>query len=72
MCQAAPCPTVLVPIVTPAGVKTLPVDRYTYVSTKYEVYEEKAWENLGYLAIFILAFQVMAFVSLRYVRHISR
>ena len=63
----------LVPVVSPAGtVLTVPVDRYKFVSTKYEVYEEKAWENLGYLTIFILAFQVMAFVSLRYVRHISR
>ena len=48
------------------------VDRYTFVSSKYEVFADQAWNSLGYLTLFIIAFQMLAFFSLRYVRHISR
>ncbi len=48
------------------------IDRYMQVSSKYEVFYEKQWESLGYLAIFVLVFQMMAFIGTRYVRHIVR
>ena len=51
----------------------LPVPVYAYVSTKYEVYDgAPAWQALGYLALFILAFQTLAFIGLRTVKHIVR
>lgn len=30
------------------------------------------WENVGYLAIFIAVFQVLAVVAIRFIRHIRR
>jgi hypothetical protein len=69
----ATCPKISTALVLPSGSFTqVAVDRYTYVSSKYEVYVEEAWGNVGYLALFVIVFQCMAFYSLRYVRHISR
>ena len=69
----APCPQIQSIEVLPSGsFRPVKVDRYAYVSTKYEVYAEQAWNSLGYLALFIIVFQMLAFFSLRYVRHISR
>lgn len=48
------------------------VDRYLYVSTKYDVSFSDQWNSLGYLAIFIIVFQLFAFRSTRVVRHIVR
>ena len=56
--------------ITPFGL--VRVDRYEYVSTKYDVHYDEALANLGYLALFIVAFQAMAFVATRTVRHIVR
>jgi hypothetical protein len=72
-CNSGTCTKIIIPRLLPSGAfAPILVDRYQYVSTKYEVYTEAMWASLGYLALFILAFQVMAFFSLRYVRHISR
>lgn len=56
--------------ITTAGV--INVDRYLYVSTKYDVSFSDQWNSLGYLAIFIIVFQLFAFRSTRVVRHIVR
>lgn len=48
------------------------VDRYTYVSQKYDVDFNTEMLNVGYLAIFILVFQALAMVSIYRVRHIVR
>ena len=71
--DAAQCPKITTAVVLPSGSFTqVSVDRYAFVSSKYEVYAEEAWDNVGYLALFVVVFQLMAFWSLRYVRHISR
>ena len=72
-CTAAPCPQIQSIVVLPSGsFRPVMVDRYTFVSSKYEVFADQAWNSLGYLTLFIIAFQMLAFFSLRYVRHISR
>lgn len=43
-----------------------------YVDRAYEVSVEEQWNALGYLALFILGFQLAAFLSMAYVRHILR
>jgi hypothetical protein len=48
------------------------VDRYTYVSQKYDVWFDAQWASLGYLALFIVAFQLMALYGINRVRHIVR
>ncbi len=48
------------------------VDRYAYVSDMYDVHIDEVWPSIGYLALFVLAFQVMAWVAIRRVRHIVR
>ena len=48
------------------------VDRYTYVSQKYDVWFDAEWTNLGYLAIFIVVFQALALYAINRIRHIVR
>jgi hypothetical protein len=48
------------------------VDRYAYVSSKYDVYFEEEWASLGFLAIFIVVFQVFALYGINRIRHIVR
>lgn len=48
------------------------VDRYTYVSQKYDVWFDAEWQSLGYLAIFIAVFQLLALYGINRVRHIVR
>jgi hypothetical protein len=68
VCDEAPCPTLLVP--SSLGVRS--VDRYQYVSGKYEVYAHDSLKNVGFLAVFILVFQVLGILATRYIRHIVR
>jgi ATP-binding cassette, subfamily G (WHITE), member 2, SNQ2 len=56
--------------ISPAGLTV--VDRYAYVSNKYDISFSDMWNSLGYLAIFIIVFQALAFRSTRYVKHIVR
>ena len=48
------------------------VDRYDYVSQKYDVWFSEEWRNLGYLAIFIVVFQIFALYGINRIRHIVR
>ena len=48
------------------------LDRYDYVSQKYDVWWDQEWINLGYLAIFIAVFQVLALYGTNKIRHIVR
>lgn len=45
---------------------------YEYVSELYEINYDDRWVSLGFLVIFILAFQLMHFAITRRVRHIVR
>jgi hypothetical protein len=54
------------------GVLRFNVDRYEYVSTKFDVFVADQWINLGYLALFIVAFQLLALYGVHRVRHIVR
>lgn len=67
-CEGPNCP--LINNVTPQGTTVL--DRYAFISSKYDVYEVDRWTNLGYLAIFIIFFQLCAWLATRVVRHLTR
>lgn len=62
------CPTIKA--ITLNGLTT--VDRYDYVAGKYDMNYADRWESLGYLAIFIIVFQLLAILATRYVRHLVR
>ena len=59
------CPVLVNPGVGPQRI-------YDYVSEKYELDYFARWENLGYLALFIIAFQLFAGIATRYCRYIVR
>ena len=48
------------------------LDRYVYVSSKYDLHFDERWVSLGYLTCFIAAFFIGAAIGTRYVRHIVR
>jgi hypothetical protein len=62
------CPTIVVP--SRAGPRT--VQRSSYVRDTYDVHVDDVWISLGYLAIFIAVFQLLAMLATRYIKHISR
>ena len=67
-CEGVDCPTITVvndDVLTDE-------DRYTWIARKYDIDYNTRWENLGYLAIFIIVFQLAVILATRYVRHISR
>ena len=64
----AGCPTISVP----SSMGTIIVDRYTYVSQKFELSYDDRWNNLGYLAVFVAAFFGLAIVATWRCRHIRR
>ena len=49
-----------------------PVSRSQWVDSSYEVSCAQIWPAIGYLSIFVVAFQAIAFYSTWRVRHISR
>lgn len=65
-CEGSSCSQIYVPT------KNMFQNKYTYVSDTYDVYESKRWNNLGYVCLFLLAFQTLAFVSARYKRLVTR
>ena len=67
-CEGASCPTVEVPTIT----KTLIIDRYKYVKQTYDVDYFTSWTNNGYLFIFVVLIQIIAFVAARYKRLVVR
>ena len=54
------------------GVTVFYMDRYAYVSQKYDVWFNEEWTSLGYLAIFIAVFQLLGLYGIKYIRHIVR
>ena len=60
-CTGTGCPNL-------AGV----IDRWAFVKETYELSFEGVWPSVGYLALFVLGFQVLHFLAQRRFRHISR
>jgi hypothetical protein len=65
---AGACPTVQVP--GPHGTLVRPLEGF--VQGKYDIYYADRWESLGYLALFIIFFQLVTGVAMRYIRHVTR
>lgn len=66
---AGACPTITVPH---PQLGPISVDRQTYVDGRYELNYDQRWNQVGYIAIFILAFQLLAVLAVRFIRHIVR
>jgi hypothetical protein len=66
---SAGCPTIQVP---DPVLGLLTVDRNAFVEALYDFKYDSRWDQLGYLAIFIIVFQASSILATRYVRHISR
>ena len=63
------CPQISVPSPTLGFIE---VDRYTYISERYEIYYEDRWRNLGYLTCFVVFFFCAGLIAAQVVRPLSR
>jgi hypothetical protein len=72
VCRSEPCPSIGLVVADGRAAVAATADLYTFVSTKYQVYVDQQWQSLGYLALFVLAFQALAFYAVRNVRWITR
>ena len=48
------------------------LDRWAFVKDTYELSWEQVWPSIGWLALFILGFQILHVLAQRNLRHISR
>jgi energy-coupling factor transporter ATP-binding protein EcfA2/ABC-type multidrug transport system permease subunit len=67
-CAGTNCPRILVISMSSIYYSTT----YAYIRDTYDMYFEARWYNVGMLVLFVLAFQAIAFLATRYLRHIKR
>ena len=69
-CEGSSCPTIAV--LNPTTGATVPVDRWAFVESQYELSYQAVWPCIGITAIFVLVFQAANVVATYNIRHSSR
>src|SRR5207244_2340196 len=70
VCTGSSCPTIQVYDSGTATIVT--VQKFDYVENNYGMRYANRWRDAGFLAVYIVGFQILHLICVRYVSHIKR